>query len=257
MSAGIIGIIIILVIILVLFAGVGLTGYLLYRKIHNTVGTYSKLLFGTENPVEGIKKSEMENANRPKSVASATSLYLPRIMKDFPEFHYDEMKTRAENVLVSYLRSVDGMNASLLTEGMEELRENLGMRIQMLQNRDSREHFQRINVHRTEINQYRKLKGRCSVVMQSAVEYIHYVERDGKITEGRKDLKEQKRYNVEVVYIQDRDTVENLGDSGLGLNCPNCGAPLPGLGAKKCLYCDTPVVEFNIRVWNFSSVREV
>ena len=43
----------------------------------------------------------------------------------------------------------------------------------------------------------------------------------------------------------------------LGLNCPNCGAPLPGLGAKKCIYCDTPIVEYNLRVWNFSRVEEV
>lgn len=257
MNANIIGLLIIVVIILILFLAVGISIYVAYRKVHNTVRTYSRAIFGTDNPVDGIKKTEMENANRPKSVASATNLYLPQITKDFPEFHYDEMKNRAENVLISYLRGIDAGNSSLLTEGMEELRESLSMRIQMLQNRDCREHFERINVHRTEINQYRKIKGRCSVVLQSAVEYIHYVEKSGRILEGRKELKEQARYNVEVVYIQDRDTVENLGDAGLGLNCPNCGAPLPGLGAKKCMYCDTPVVEFNIRIWNFASVKEV
>ena len=64
-------------------------------------------------------------------------------------------------------------------------------------------------------------------------------------------------YNVELVYIQDQDMIENQEDAGLGLNCPNCGAPLPGLGAKKCIYCDTPIVEYNLRVWNFSRVEEV
>lgn len=257
MSAGLIGIIIVLCLSLILVLVIGIGIYMEYRKIHNTVSSYSRTIFGTDDPIEGMKKVEMENASTPKSVASATSLYLPQIMKDFPEFHYEEMKTRAENVLVSYLRSIDSSNSSMLTEGMEELRESLRMRIQMLQNRDSKEHFQRINVHRTEINQYRKEKGRCSVVMQSSVEYIHYVEKEGKVVEGRKDLKEQARYNVEVVYIQDRDVVENVLDAGLGLNCPNCGAPLPGLGAKKCIYCDTPIVEFNLRVWNFSSVKEL
>ena len=60
-----------------------------------------------------------------------------------------------------------------------------------------------------------------------------------------------------LVYIQDQDMIENQEDAGLGLNCPNCGAPLPGLGAKKCIYCDTPIVEYNLRVWNFSRVEEV
>ncbi|MCM1113385.1 MAG: zinc ribbon domain-containing protein [Muribaculum sp.] len=257
MNANIIGILVIVVILLVLVLAVGIGIYAAYRKVHDTVRTYSRAIFGTDNPVDGIQKAEMENASRPKSVASATALYLPQITKDFPEFHYDEMKSRAENVLISYLRGIDAGNPSLLTEGMEELRESLRQRIQMLQNRECREHFERIRVHRTEINQYRKGKGRCSVVLQSAVESIHYVEQGGRIVEGRRELKEQARYNVEVVYIQDRDTVENLGDSGLGLNCPNCGAPLPGLGAKTCIYCDTPVVEFNIRIWNFSSVKKV
>ena len=257
MSANLIGIIVILCLMLMIVAAVGIGIYVIYRKVHNTVTSYSRTIFGTDDPIEGFKKVEMEQSVTPKSVSSATSLYLPQIMNDFPEFHYDEMKTRAENVLVSYLRSVDANNTSLLTEGMEELKESLRMRLQMLQNRDAREHFQRINVHRTEINQYRKEKGRCSVVLQSSVEYIHYVEKAGRIIEGKNDMKEQARYNVELVYIQDRDFVENTQDAGLGLNCPNCGAPLPGLGAKKCIYCDTPIVEFNLRVWNFASVKEV
>lgn len=256
-SANVIAVMITAFVVILFFSIVGIGAYSVYRKAKNTVSSYSRMLFGTDNPMEGMKKVELENAGTPKSVASATGLYLPQIMKDFPQFHYDEMKTRAENVLTSYLRSIDERNASILTEGTEELRESLRMRIQALKNREAKEHFQRIRIHKTEISQYRREKGRCSVILQSSVEYIHYVEADGKILSGRSDMKEQSRYNVEVSYIQDRDVVENTEDSGLGLNCPNCGAPLPGLGAKKCLYCDTPVVEFNIRTWNFSSVKEV
>lgn len=249
--------IICLVLILIIVLVICVAGFITYKKITGTVKEYSNALFGTDNPIEGFKKVEMEAAMTPKSVSGATSLYLPQIMKDFPEFHLDEMKNRAQNVLVSYLRSIDESNASLLTEGLEELKAELEMRISMNRDRGVRENFQRINVHRTEIYQYRKSKGRVSVVFQSAVEYLHFVEKDGQIVEGRKDLKTQSKYNVEVVYIQDRDTVENIGESGLGLNCPNCGAPLEHLGAKVCRYCDTPVVEFNIRTWNFSSVKEV
>ena len=166
------------------------------------------------------------------------------------------MKSRAENVLMSWLQSIDSGNSALLTEGLPELKESLEMRIRAIRDKNQREHYERIHIHRTEINQYRKIKGRCSVVLQSSVEYIHYVEQNGQTVSGHTDMKEQARYNVELVYIQDRDFVENMVDPGLALNCPNCGAPLPGLGAKKCIYCDTPVVEFNLRVWNFSSVKE-
>lgn len=245
----------IIIILVLVFVLIGIL-YYVYDRIRRKIAYYSRMLFGTSNLADGIRSMELEKANTPRTVSSATNLYLPMITKDFPEFHFDEMKTRAENVLVSYLRSVDAQNVALLTEGTNELKDSLLMRIQMLKRESKQERFQNIKIHNTQIHQYRKLKGRCSVVFQSAVEYYHFVEQNGRIIQGRNDMLEQDKYNIEVVYIQDRETVENLGDSGLALNCPNCGAPLPGLGAKKCAYCDTPVVEFNIRTWNFSSVKE-
>ena len=119
------------------------------------------------------------------------------------------------------------------------------------------EHFHNIRLHRTEIHQYRKNKGRVSIVFQSAVEYIHYVEEKGTLIKGKKDMQEQAKYNIEVVYIQDQDMVENINEMALGLHCPNCGAPITGLGAKICEYCDSPIVEFNLRTWNFSRVKEL
>ncbi len=249
--------IVILALLLVLLAVL----YGIYRYIRQVirekVSMFSRLMFGTSDLAQGMREREREVAVTPKSVASATRLYLPSIMKDFPEFHYDEIKTRAENVLLSFLRSVDEQNAALLTEGTDELKEKLSLKIQMLKREGQKEHYADLKVHRTEICQYRRLKGRCSVVLQSAVGQIHYLEKDGQIIKGRRDLQEQTKYNVELIYIQDRETVENMGDAGLALNCPNCGAPLPGLGAKQCSYCGSPVVEFNIRTWNFSSVTEV
>ncbi len=255
-----VALIIILVLVLAIILTVTVVGFMAYRKakeVTDTVKGYSNALFGTENPLEGMKRVEMEGSQVPKSVSGATHLYLPQIMRDFPEFHLDEMKRRVENVLVSYLRSIDECNSVLLTEGMDELKAELSMRINMNRDRGVKENYQRINVHQTEIYQYRKTEGRCSVVFQTSVEYLHFVEKSGKIVEGRDDLKTQSKYNVELVYIQDRETIENIGESGLGLNCPNCGAPLESLGAKVCRYCDTPVVEFNIKTWGFSSVKEV
>lgn len=252
--------IVILVLVLAIILTVSVVGFMAYKKakeVTNTVKSYSNAMFGTENPLEGMKRVEMEGSQVPKSVSGATHLYLPQIIKDFPEFHLDEMKRRVENVLVSYLRSIDEDNAALLTEGMDELKAELSMRINMNRDRGVKENYQRINVHQTEIYQYRKAAGRCSVLFQTSVEYIHFVKKDNRIVEGREDLKTQSKYNIELVYIQDRETVENIGGSGLGLNCPNCGAPLESLGAKVCRYCDTPVVEFNIKTWGFGSVKEV
>ena len=231
-------------------------GVYAYRRIKGKIGDLANAPLQTTMIMKGLQDAAQEIECAPKSVSAATSLFLPRILKDFPDLHYEEMKRRAENVLVSYLRSVDRLDASLLTEGTSELRNKLKLRIEMLQAAGKEEHFQDIKIHQTEICAYRKIKGRCSIVFQSAVQYGYWATADGQAGEGSRDRLRQSRYDVELIYIQDRELAENMEDSGLAMNCPNCGAPLPKLGAKKCAYCDSPIVEFNIRTWNFSDVRE-
>lgn len=253
MTAGQIGTIVILVLALAVLGG----GYVAYRKIKGKVQDFTRLAFGADTLAEGIQKLDREMETTPKSVSANTKLYLPQILRDFPEFHYDEMKSRAENILTGFLLGIDEKDAGRMQEGTTgELREKLELRIAALNNEGAEEHFRDIVIHRTEIRQYRKIKGRCSIIFQSAVQYRHYKQKGGVVTAGSDSRTEQSRYNVEMIYIQDREVVENQADSGMGLNCPNCGAPLPKLGAKKCLYCDTPVVEFSIRIWNFSDVQE-
>lgn len=246
-----------LIIVLVLSLGVIGSGYYGYYKIKNKVRAFSQQAFGTPDIMQGFKNAEIEYEATPKSVSGVTSIYLPKITNDFPDFHFVEMKRRAENVLTSYLRSVDELDASLLTEGLNELKDKLKMRINMLQDAGRTEHFENIRIHRTEISDYRKPRGRCSIIFQTSIQYNYWMEKDGHTIKGDRSRLYQSRYNVEMIYIQDRDLVENVEDAGLAMNCPNCGAPLPKLGAKKCAYCDTPIVEFSIRTWNFSDVNEV
>ena len=250
MNGNIIGIII----ILVLIVGLVIAGVVFVRRVQQKVRQFSRSMFGTDSVAEGLRKQEAEYASTPKSVSGATSLYLPQIMRDFPEFHAEEMKERAESVLLSYMQGVTEGNYKLLSEGTRELEEELKMKIRALQNEGCKERFERIKIHRTEIHKYRKEKGRCSIVYQSAVGCVHYVEKDGKVVRGKKEMLTQHRDNGEVCYIQDRDMIEDSTDTGYALNCPNCGAPLTSLGATTCPYCDSPVVAYNIHTWNFTGV---
>lgn len=250
MNGNLIGVIIILVLLIILVVA----GIVIVRKVQQRVRQFSRTMFGTDSVAEGLRKQEAEYAGTPKSVSGATSLYLPQIMRDFPQFHAEEMKERAESVLLSYLQSITEENHRLLSEGTGELKDSLEMKIRALHSEGSHERFERIKIHRTEIHKYRKEKGRCSIVYQSAVGCVHYVEKDGRVIRGRKEMLTQHRYNVEVCYIQDRDVVENTSDTGYALNCPNCGAPLTSVGATTCPYCDSPVVGYNIHTWQFTGV---
>ena len=253
-SAGMIGSIIILVLVLLV---IGSIAYGIWRVKH-AVEKFSRQAFGTPDIREGFKQVEQEYASTPKSVSAMTSLYLPKIKRDFPEFQYDEMKVRAENVLTSYLLAIDGMNAGTLREGNRELRDKLEMRIEMLKGAGNREHYRSIRIHRTEISDYRKRNGRCIITFQTALQYYHTLEDEtGKVLGGSSEMLTQSKYNTDVIYIQDRELVEDERDLSLGLNCPNCGAPIAGTGSKVCEYCGTPIVELNIYAWTFSNLTEV
>lgn len=253
MNKNIVGLIVVLVLSLVL----AVVCYVTYRTIRRKIRRFLGGDISMRMIQEGMGMLQQEYNSTPKSVSGATSLCLPRITRDFPDFHYEEMKERAENVLISYLRSIDALNHAFLTEGTAELRSKLQMQIDSMRSSGSRKNYKEIRVHRTEISRYNKTSAKCGVTFQSAVEYLYSEDADGKITRGSKEVKTQSKYDVEVIYIQDRELINDTADQALGVNCPNCGAPLSGVGAKRCIYCDTPVVEFNIRTWNFSDVEEI
>ena len=245
-----IGMIVVLVLILAVF---GCIFYAVHRSKE-----FSRQTLGTDDLKEGFRQVEEEYAKTPKSVSAMTSLYLPKIKRDFPEFQYDEMKVRAENVLTSYLLALDSANPGALKEGNRELRDKLEMKIQMLRGAGTREHYGSIKLHRTEISDYKKRNGRCIITFQTAVQYYHTLQKeDGTILKGSRDRLCQAKYNTDVIYIQDRNLIEEERDFSLGINCPNCGAPISGLGSKVCAYCGTPIVELNIYAWSFSNVTEV
>ena len=248
--------ILLLIVLVLLLIVIGAIYYGVY-KLKQKTRQFSRQVFGTDSLMEGFEQIEAEYAVTPKSVSAMTSLYLPRITKDFPEFSYDEMKDKARNVLTSFLLAVNDFNPGRLVEGNSELKNKLENTIAILKNKDQREHFDNIKIHRTEISGYTKKSGRCIITMQTSVQYYHYItDNNGKVLSGSKDVLFQSKYETDLIYIQDRALVEgNLGDAE-GLNCPNCGAPITNLGSKFCEYCGTGVVTYNIHVWSFSDVRE-
>ncbi|MGN0154724.1 MAG: zinc ribbon domain-containing protein [Lachnospiraceae bacterium] len=248
----IIVLVLILAIIIAIFCGV--------RYLQKKTREVSRALFGTEDITKAAKHMKQEYSTTPKSVSAMTSLLLPKIVSDFPDFQYNEMKDRAENVLTGYLQAVSARNVSLMKDGNTELQQQLENHIQMLSAKDLQEHFDQVKIHRTEISQYRKTAGRCIITFQSALECYHYISTvndSASVQEGSKEYKYQTKYNTDLIYIQDRNLVENELDNALGVNCPNCGAPLSSLGAKVCEYCGTPIVEINIHAWSFSNIEEV
>ncbi len=187
-----------IIIVLILILAIIIAAYCGVRYLQRKTREVSRALFGTSDITQAAKQMKQEYSTTPKSVSAMTSLLLPKIVSVFPDFQYDEMKERAENVLTQYLRAVTEKNTAILTDGNTELKQQLDSHIQMLSVKDLREHFDHIKIHRTEICQYRKTAGRCIISFQSALECYHYItDSSSSIKEGSKEYKYQTKYNTE------------------------------------------------------------
>ena len=245
------GQIIFLVILAALLGG----GFYGYHVIRTKIESFSRAAFGTKSLVEGLEQQADLIAETPKSVSGMTRIFEPQIQKDFPDFNLVQFKNKAENMLISALQAISAGNVSLLRETSNELTEQVRNQIQAHAAEGVTETYRQIHIHRTEITNYVKREGKCIITFQSAVEYFHYKEKEGRVTDGDKERKQQTKYNIEVMYIQNEKLAKL--DNAVGTTCPNCGAPIVKLGALYCEYCGTAVTPINLKVWTLHRYYEV
>lgn len=239
--------------IVAIVTGLGLIGAILFVLFK--VRQISQEFFGTPNLVEGLKRQEALEDDTPKSVSGMTRVELPRIEKDFPEFHWPEWKQRCENQLKGYLEALEHRDLSYLGKVSVSLKDQVRLKIEEMEEKEIREEFDAIKVHQTEISRYDKDPGKCRIRIQSAVEYLHTL----KTLDKKKNVeqeKEQHRFNMELVYIQDITKIRT-GETAIGVSCPHCGAPIAGLGDRVCPYCGGAVEPVNVRVWELHRIEEV
>ena len=191
----------------------------------------------------------------PKSVSSLTKIMEPQIMRDFPDFSWEEFKHKSENVLVTALLAVSAKDSSRLVDASDELKKQVDNIIE--QNRLNRvtETYSEIEVHQTEIANYSKTNGKCVITIQSAVGYVYHKTKDEKAVAGQNMKKRQTKYNMELVYIQD-EAIAGLG-TAVGTTCPHCGAPIKTLGNMTCEYCGLGIIPINSKVWSLHKFYEV
>lgn len=244
-----------LLIQLLVISGVAIGIMTVYRNVTRKLRNFSRQMFGMEDFVEGFQRNADVLAEKPKSVSSMTRLMEPQIMRDFPEFSWEEFKYKAENMLTSALLSISSNDAGRLVDASDDIKKQVANIIEENKLNGIKENYSEIQVHQTEIANYQKISGKCVITIQSAVGYFHYKEQDGKVIAGEKNRKTQTKYNMELVYIQDTDLADF--DNALGTVCPQCGAPVKTLGSKYCEYCGAGVTPLNIKVWSLHKFYEV
>lgn len=216
-------------------------------------------MFQTDDFLEGVKKQQRVMASKPKSLSSMTSVYLPLIQSDFPDFNYDEFKQRAENLLLNYFTSLSTLTPIKNVDITNNVANQINSIVAQLKANNFTEHYEDVVIHNTVISNYEKSPAMCKIIFQTALENINYIQdANGKMIFGRSDLKEQTVYETELVYVQDFKLVSDTNlIKAFMLNCPNCGGPISNPSAKFCEYCGTGIKQKNVLVWNFNSIKEV
>ena len=194
-----------------------------FRKI-------AKHYLGTTDIKKVLEKAELENENTPKSLGSMDSIYLENLKHDFKDININELKRLAESVILEIFNCLQTKDLSKLSTKNEKI-------IAYVKNKLN--DFQDINIsnmkiHQTVLNKYEKEKGIATIYLATSFEYF-------KKENGIKK-KVQKRIKTEYIYVIDSNQVKG-SLKVLGLNCPNCGAPIKSLAKKVCSYCQTGIVD--------------
>ena len=196
-------------------------------------------------------------AQTPKSVSAMTTVYLPRIQHDFPDFNYPDFRQRAENTLQDILLSISAGRVDTLPDAPSDLAAQARMHIADIARWGRTEHYSDITIHRTEISRYEKRPGLCVITLQSAVGYQYSLTENGELIGGSRERLTQTKYNMELHYVQDVSALTGEYATAVGVVCPNCGAPVTLLGAKKCDYCGSGILPIEDRVWKINRYEEV
>ena len=183
------------ILIVAIVTGLGLIGAILFVLFK--VRQISQEFFGTPNLVEGLKRQEALEDDTPKSVSGMTRVELPRIEKDFPEFHWLEWKQRCENQLKGYLEALEHRDLSYLGKVSVSLKDQVRLQIEEMKEKEIREEFDAIKVHQTEISRYDKDPGKCRIRIQSAVEYLHTL----KTPDKKKNVEQEKELFVKLLLL--------------------------------------------------------
>lgn len=181
--------------------------------------------------VRSAQAGELQQEDQPKSLSGMTSIYLPQILRDFPEFNWEEQQAAVEAKVKLFLEAQNVEAAGA------------------------------VRIHRTVISRYQKYGGTASILCETAAEYWPQAE-NGHVCGGvyRKQepqkmtqvYKKQTVCAAELLYVYD----PGLSGAAASVICPNCGAPVEKLGAKQCRYCGSVLHVSGIMAWPVQNVRE-
>ena len=244
--------------LLVIFFGVifgiiaflGIIVLILYAKIKMAARKYGFSNIGSI--IDEVRKGANDAKYNHKHVVGMTKLLKPSIEKDFPSFNESELFNMTETGLRTIFNSLEEQEVS---DDLPLLREQLKQIIYDFKSDNINVRYDDVKFHDFSIKKYYKKNGVATIQVSTALEYFYKKMKGKKIVDDYSSYKKQTRYTVDFIYVYDITQIKDYTHV-IGINCPNCGAPLTDLGNKICKYCHTALDDVNLKNWMFSSYKE-
>ena len=220
-----------------IFAAIAAGAAVLVIRIYKRVKRTRDALLGSIDALGGLAAglngaSVSGEAQEPRSVSGATSLYLPKIEEDFADFHYPEAVAAVKAFICEYL--------SVKYEGGRFSVSNVDPGVAATVDKLPEKHSVTDEaVHRTAICGYTKTEEYATITFRAAAGY----KLDGRQTEDR--------YDIEYTLKLREEGIEQKS-----LICPRCGGAFTSTSEKVCPYCGSGIIRDTVMSWRFTSIRE-
>ncbi len=221
---------------------------------------------------------DLLSSQKPRSISDMTSVYAPSIARDFPDLNLKQLISSAGDKLCAALYAImegtsdgsglpssaagfsgdeslsgeSGHDGYLYLGATSAFAAQIQRQIEALTAEDKNEYFERVRIHKTGIKSYTKNAGTCSITLQTAIEYLHYITQNGVVVSGSRQTVEQARYDISLIYVHDESMLASSQTTAVSVTCPNCGAPARGLGLRACEYCGSALETIDIRIWRIN-----
>ena len=216
------------IILIIILVGAVLAALRYVVRAARKVGNLASVLSGI------IKKADFEAETTPKSLSSAEPLLMDRIKRDFPEYNPELIRQRVMKDARTFYMSAQA-GTCLYADGIsDQLRERLKSVLPP-------DVAGSIQVHKVALAAYDDASQDRVLTFQAATAF-----RD------RAGATRQRRLILKYLAAWSTDTVTGVKRS----NCPNCGAPIPTVGAKVCQYCGSALKVWAGTQWLLTDLRE-
>ncbi len=233
-----------LIIVAIVVIGILVVIAVIKRNLSRAAHKY--LGMGLDETARLISDGLREESSTPKAISNMSAVYKPKLMRDFPQMTYEQFETLAKTTLLSTLGAIENES----TDGLENTTRGYISAVQSIisdnHGRNVTEYFDDIKVHRLSIADYKSSADSAKAVFEASFQCRHYF---SDTPENNRNSLSQLAAKIILVYS--RESFEDSDNAVFSHNCPNCGAPIYGVGENTvCKYCGSGFTEKDItKVW--------